>query len=158
MPKLYKVNDDSGLFVDKQCASGKSSGYISYRMVICHAIFHDIKEIKLAKETIKANLNKLSTQLENFNTFENSDFFESYPIANTSHGNIVVIIDKTNGCYPLVLHNNKDLPKEFRIFAFQKSLKDINQHFDKIFEAMQGSTKFDTTLHDKLEQYFDFTK
>lgn len=147
------VNKEEKLFIDKHCTKGSESRYISYRMVICHAIHHNLKERGFTQEQIKENLAELLKKLGK-EKIQNDKFFEAYPIFNTFHGNMILVIDKSEGCYPLVLHDGQT--SENRISAFKESLENVDKKFDKIIGVIENSTGFNNVLHDKLNEFFIF--
>lgn len=155
MPKVYEVNRHPEVYMDQHATQGSASRYISYRMVICHAIYHDFKIKELTKSEIKNNIEELLNKIET-ERIQNNNFFETYPLPETIHGNMVVLVDKTEGCYPLVLHKDKNLPKVYRIHAFNDAIKNVSSNFDAIFSVIENAENFDNNTHEKLKKHFKF--
>lgn len=154
MPHFYKVNKEPHLFIDARCKgdSKQIEGYISYRMVICNAIKYSIDQ-KSSKEDIKTFLKELD-YIEN-TTLNQNNFFEIHPLIDEAG---VVIIDKSKGCYPLVLYgdkaDNKFFDETLRISAFKVAKDDILKNYEKIYNEINGS-EFNEALHCKLEHIFN---
>lgn len=151
MPREYFVSKNPSLFVDASCNTDEKSKFISYRMVICHAMHKLMRDQKIEKEKIKSYI----TELQKFKSQDitNCDFFETRMLAQSQD---IVIIDKTEGCYPLVLRaisNDAD-----RVDAFENSITDLTKSFDQIYEIINSrkEKEFDEVTHCKLEKLFNY--
>lgn len=154
MPVKYEVNVNPHLFIDAKCKGGKTQeeGYISYRMVICHAIKYCVTD-EISQDDIRNNINKLANDIEK-EPLDMHNFFETYISGNNGP---IIIIDRSKGCYPLILYRSNDKSKKFnqRIDAFKISAQDILEHFDDIYLEIQSAQEFNEALHCKLEHLFN---
>ncbi len=151
MPREYTVSKNPSLFVDASCNTDEKSKFISYRMVVCHAMHKLLSSGRIEKEQLKAYIIELQKfKLQNI---ANDNFFETRLLAESQD---IVIIDKTEGCYPLVLRSiATDID---RIDAFENSVNDIARSFDKIYETINSrkEKEFDEVTHCKLEKLFNY--
>lgn len=149
MPKQYLVSQKPYLFVDAMCETYEESQYISYRMVLCHAIHHAIHELKANKEDIHNRVKALSEF--GIKAIPNGDFdFLETRILTDHEG--VLVVDHTDGCYPLVLRFNAYASD--RKDGFKMALKNIDNQFEDIYNILTRPA-FDEAIHCKLEHYFN---
>jgi hypothetical protein len=149
MAKLYKVNEVPNMFIDANCKI-KEEGYISYRMVICHALFVLINEKNLDQTTIEKKIDLLFKELDE-KAINDQSFFETYPVEDK----LIVIIDRTDGCYPMILYKNPPKGEE-RISGFKAALQDVKRNIPKIYNIIK-TNRFNETLHCKLEHCFTYS-
>lgn len=152
MPKQYSVNRLPDLFIDKRCRISPE-GYISYRMIICHAI-HALHIKRESKETIKIELSNLAENLDK-NSIDSRLLFETHILKDDNPDKkLIVIIDKNDGCYPLVLYEHSETPI-YRVSAFQDAIEDINSQFESMYDIICNNN-FDEELHKMLDDKFVF--
>lgn len=153
MSREYKILEDENkawIFVDKH--SHWPSEYISYRHVIAQAI-HCFRRFpnngaKIYIDEFKKAWDSLAYSWEG-----EESFLKIYWILTQENGNskkYAVIIDKTHGCYPLVLDSDE------RVKAFNNSLTDIVNNFDKVIDILKLEERWTETLQNKLEEIYQF--
>ncbi len=157
MPIEYLACSSPNLLMDAGSPTGQT-GYISYRMVICHAIhfFTRTNDDRQAAQNLVQQLLNIETNIDIPNLFLSYNF----SFHNQNLG--VVLIDRTRGSYPLVLYNNTSSPEQGngqhieRLNAFMAAIRNIDERFDDIFRVIINSQEFDQNLFNELASFFEF--
>ena len=104
------------IFLQKNQKSANNEEIISYRHVICQAL-HRIKSEKDCEEKLK----NFYESFKNKKPYTDESFFELYFFVSDRDPTAAVLIDRTKGCYPLILdsYNNRQP-------AFAASLKNMD--------------------------------
>jgi len=141
--KKPKPNADLKICRDSRLFKGNEYEPVSYNVFIWHALWNCIKQNdgKEKREEIKKYLKKireLSDKIDQIGSLESNrnrldstidyhylmeDFIEIYILYRLETHIGLVIVDKTDGCYPLVLYLHQqanDLTKKCRVCGWKK--------------------------------------
>jgi hypothetical protein len=152
MPHMFPINEKREHFIDgKSKSKDPGSYYISYRMVILYGIFAELnkklpespEEREQSKTRLQIDLDEMKRYLEAVETmphkspdFYNGALFDLYKI----NSDLVVLNDKHDCSYPLILHyreQDKQEPRK-RLHAFFKSVSDISDNFSDYLEIIDA--------------------
>lgn len=134
MPRDLRILNEDPWFLSEE------QGYpIFYRYVICYSLLYYLNEKKHTREEGLTILKKLSVAIDNKRMLREVDFLELFPFKDDEG---FVVIDQSNGIYPLTIYS-EEIAREGRkerVYAFQKSVEDVINNYDKICEKLNNVT------------------
>ncbi|MBD0389594.1 MAG: hypothetical protein ICV54_24595 [Nostoc sp. C3-bin3] len=113
-------------------------GYpIYYRYAICYSIAQNITKPGKNLEWITQEMNELIKSFKEKKLYICDDFLELYPLAENTG---FVLVDQTDSYYPLIIYAERleKEDKKSRVYAFGKSLDDINENLENIYNQLLG--------------------
>jgi hypothetical protein len=152
---MFPINEKSEHFIDgKSETKDPGSYYISYRMVILYGIFSELnkkllpespEERRKSKARLKIDLDEMKRYLEAVETMShkspylyNGALFDLYKI----NSDLVLLNDKHDCSYPLILHygeqDKKESRKRLRLHAFFESVSDVSDNFSDYLEIIDA--------------------
>jgi len=163
-----KTNNPRICYEDGQWfLGGGEGGYpISYVYFICYALHSYLhseypftdesnqKESKIVQQKVKSLLEEAIMHLKQQQSFYKPAFLEIYYFEafNNKHG--VLIIDRSNGCYPLVFYPKDDSHNhKARIPACVKSFETVCDNFSEIWDVIILNSVWDENMQKKLEEF-----
>lgn len=149
MARDLLIMKDNDLFLDKR--SFYPSGFISYRLVVCHAL-KNLFEVEggTNKSDCMQLLGQLLDSYNNNIPFEKDNFVALYQFeTNISNNCSSLVVDKSKGCYPLILY---DLPN--RDGAFANDIQSIINHFDQLWPLLSSGSDWDKAFERKIDSIF----
>ena len=120
-----------------------SHNWVSYRLVICHALWvllFSCDDKTDAKKCFNSFIESLEGDEEKYDS--SPEFLD---IRRFNDGD-VLIIDKTEGCYPLLLHI-----ADKKLTAFKMALKNVKDNIDSILDILE-SCKNDSEWSFEIEE------
>ncbi len=130
MPRDLRILNENSWFLSEE-----QEYPIFYRYVICYSLLFYFNANNSREKGKKALEFLHDALIDGMMTIRNSDFLDLYPIED---GKIFLIIDQSNGIYPLVLYSDEVIREghKGRVYAFQKSVEDILSNYDDIYEKL----------------------
>jgi len=129
------------IVTNKNALTGKYP--ICYRLVICHALYNLIKIGQKSDNTeLEELLKKMKHSLESTQPFYEKSFLEMYPfeMEDPIKDKGVIIIDRSGGCFPLVLYPNDDNPEHGdRINGFINALVNVLEKADVMIKIIKDA-------------------
>lgn len=146
MKRNYKITKDDEFL--------KSSYPISYKLLICYDLMKLISQENYAdiEKEIKKILNNLSLSIKEQNPLYIKSFLEVLT-AQSHKGKSLVIVDRNDACYPLVLYPEDDNPDHGdRIPAFEAALNAVIKNISAILPILISCSKkgWDNTVQDQI--------
>lgn len=133
MPRKLEICTQPEWFLAQEKNINGQLGYpIYYRYVICYSIAQNINKISGRDYAwISEEMNKLIEAFQEKKLYICPDFLELYPLAENTG---FALVDQTNSCYPLIIYaeRTEKEDKKSRVYAFGKSLEDINNNLEQI--------------------------
>ena len=110
---------------------------LSYRLLICHALFKLVTVMKMTDQAIKDKLDEAIKAIDSKSVLCDESFLCIYPLINELGFSVV---DRTRGCYPLILYSDKIRTNGGdRVMAFSCSLKNISNKYNNIIKVLHGN-------------------
>lgn len=142
-------------FTDKEFGRQPNGYDPCYRTIICHALFKHHK----ARSNVKNIFNKLHNAYEDQLMFREENLFELYPISMDENNDSCVgylFVDKTRGCYPLVLYPDAkeytgNISASERTVAFQRVLYDLKCNIEGIIGEFDKHEEWNNELQNNLQ-------
>lgn len=113
-----------------------SLGYpIFYRYAISYSIAQNISKPEKDYKWISEEMEKLINCFKNKEVYICPDFLELYPLVDNKG---FVLVDQTDSYYPLMIYDERleKEDKKSRVYPFGKSLEDINNNLEKIYNKL----------------------
>lgn len=140
------------MYLDSYSTASKQKGYISYRHFICYAL-HNMLHRDINEDDCKQKLQSFKKAYEEGKEYgykdNNNIFLEIalYHKTGDNHGDFL-ILDKTKGCYPLTLHQNKN----YRDSEFEKALVHVTKKIEEILPFLKKHKDWDSKLEESLDK------
>lgn len=151
------INSDEEIFMDK-CSNSGSNAYISYRNVICRALFQTLKKLnnKDKREILKKEyFDKIHNACSNCKSEEVTDFLSLYFSEINKNKKVAFLVDATDGCFPLMFSSENN-----RIPALENALSNLNTKWNEIMSVLESSkeSSWCKKIETNLDEYYDCPK
>lgn len=119
-----------------------AKGWVSYRYVICHAMWYKLKnhlDTKSVKKKFKEFFDAIKIRKEHYT--KDGKFLD---IRRLEKSDDILVIDKTHGCYPLLLTKK-------RWHDFKSALEEVMQKMENILKVLKRH-KYDKKWSSEIER------
>ncbi|MFM8331582.1 MAG: hypothetical protein ACKN9T_07825 [Candidatus Methylumidiphilus sp.] len=131
---------------------------ISYSLVIVYALFNYLKHGN-DKAKAKSAIKDMKGAIDKKTDFRCQDFLDIFQFSDKSG---FVVIDKSKGCFPLVLYYGDQAEKEKRDVAFKLSLEAVIRKFDILQDKYSSisdlSGDWSKEFQDSIDKLFPVKK
>lgn len=138
------------IFQDRHFAhrENKPDGYVCYRTIICHALLKKIQRSSV--EEAKLEFLKFRGAFENGSEFHSLDFVSFYPVQ-MSQNTGFLLVDKSQGYYPLVIYPSPKVSGASRRSAFKSVLDDLHDNIDELLKRLVARNEWNSDLQLELQ-------
>jgi hypothetical protein len=139
MPRNLKILKENEWFLGKD----EKQGYpVSYRYVICYSLRCYLCSIDFNKDSGIKALEELKSSIEKKSYFKKECFFELFPLKEDLG---FVVVDQSNGIYPLVIYAEETGDCNQKVLAFQMSIDEVIKNYNKVFNVFSEDKSADWT-------------
>lgn len=150
----FLVIDNQNLFIDKRYKQ------ISYRLVLLHALQYYYLKPKESRpfESLLKDLREVYISTTTAGFYE-PQFVELYPFFQKEHERGLLLIDRSKGCYPLVLYPNDSDPEHGnRIISFVGVIDDLLRNHQFFENYLREHTVWNEDVVEILKSKFTFSE
>ena len=139
MPRNLKILKENEWFLGKD---EKQDYPVCYRYVICYSLRRYLDSTGFDKNSGIKTLRELKSSIENKAHFKKEWFLEIFPLKEDLG---FVVVDQSNGIYPLVIYAEGIGDCSQRFSAFENSIDEVITNHDNIFDVFSADKSTDWT-------------
>ncbi|MCK4532314.1 hypothetical protein KAU39_00885 [bacterium] len=139
MPRNLKIMKEGEWFLGKD---EKQEYPVCYRYVICYSLRSFLCSVDFDKDLGLMALKELKDNIGKKSHFKKDYFLEIFPLKEDLG---FVVVDQSNGIYPLVIYAEGIGDCNQKVTAFKMSIDEVIRSYDKIFDIFSEGKSADWT-------------